>query len=247
GGGAGGLMRWGGDAGKRLEVVDEGRLIVVATGEGQVGPVDGTAQLNFPQDTLEALHTAEQLWRQADLPFKEVDEAARAEPGALIYSADGAPAGYPVEFRQREGYRRMPVEGSARCFEQRLLQDTQLSFGRRCRQQALAQLADALAAPELGQIRMLVVQLTAWQFEERMGAAGPKMNAHDSILRRRVDDKEFGMSSADDGSGESERAPDALAAPSEYSVLSKVENDFDGACGEEAFARMRGAKALVEP
>src|SRR6516225_11647013 len=66
-------------AGKRVEIVDEMRLIVVAAGQGQVGPGDALQALYRSQHLLKTLHPAEQFRCQPNLLGEQLDESPGAE------------------------------------------------------------------------------------------------------------------------------------------------------------------------
>ena len=79
------------DARERAEIVDEMRLIEIAAGESNFGPIDELAVACYmPQDFLETLHAAEKLGRQTDLLGEELDEAPFAQPDLRAHAGDGA-------------------------------------------------------------------------------------------------------------------------------------------------------------
>ena len=74
----GGVVGWA-DAGEGAEVVGEVGLVVIATREGKLDPVNVFAAMKLLDGLLEALNAAVEFWRDADLFAKELREAAGAD------------------------------------------------------------------------------------------------------------------------------------------------------------------------
>lgn len=77
-GALGGGVCGGAQAGEGVEVVGEVRLVVVAAGEGEIGPVDVVATMHLLDGLLEALDAAVELGGDADLFAEKLGEAAWA-------------------------------------------------------------------------------------------------------------------------------------------------------------------------
>ena len=74
----GGGVVGGAEAGEGAEVVGEVGLVVVAAGEGQVGPADVSALVHELEGLLKALDAAVELGGDADLLVEALGEAAWA-------------------------------------------------------------------------------------------------------------------------------------------------------------------------
>ena len=79
-------VRRGRDPGKRLEVVNKMRLIVIAALERHLNPVDFANSVRCPDHLLEATDAAEQLGRQPYFVAEELDESPLAEAHLLYHS-----------------------------------------------------------------------------------------------------------------------------------------------------------------
>ena len=75
---------------KRMKVLDEVRLVIVAARKRDVGPLDLPVVADLLQDALESTNPAEQLRRQTNLVGEHVEEAPMAEtyPGGYIANPD---------------------------------------------------------------------------------------------------------------------------------------------------------------
>ncbi len=89
----GGGVVCGAEAGEGTEVVGEVGLIVVAAGEGELGPGDVGATIHLLDGLLEALDAAVEFGRDADLLVEALGEAAGAEAGGAGEFGDGGGAG----------------------------------------------------------------------------------------------------------------------------------------------------------
>src|SRR5689334_22473391 len=99
-------------AGKRAEVVDKVRLIVVAAGHGNLRPCRPLAVRKSAQRRVKAAYAAIRLRRQADGLAEHLDEAPWAEADAAYYFRDCSSVRQGVKFSQREGdgwMRRFPA------------------------------------------------------------------------------------------------------------------------------------------
>jgi len=67
------------DAGKFFEVMDEMRLIEIATARSHVRPGKFRAVANLLQDLLKAANASKEFGRKTNLIGKKLDEAARAD------------------------------------------------------------------------------------------------------------------------------------------------------------------------
>jgi len=83
----------GAEAGEGVEVVDEVGLVVIAAGEGELGPVDVVAAVHVLDSLLEALDAAVEFGRDADVIAEELGEAAWADSHVAGELADGDGAG----------------------------------------------------------------------------------------------------------------------------------------------------------
>src|SRR5579859_2632510 len=90
-------------AGKRAEVVDKVRLIVVAAGHGNLRPCRPLAVRKSAQRRLKAANAAICLGRQADGLAEHLNEAPWAEADAARYLRDCSSVGQGMKFAQREG------------------------------------------------------------------------------------------------------------------------------------------------
>ena len=89
----GGGVVGGAEAGEGAEVVGEVGLVVVAAGEGELGPGDVGTVVHELKGLLEALDAAVELGGDADLLVEALGEAARAEAGSAGELGDGGGAG----------------------------------------------------------------------------------------------------------------------------------------------------------
>src|SRR6266853_2105271 len=87
----------GAEAGEGVEVVGEVGLVVVAAGEGELGPVDVGSAVDELDGLLEALDAAVEFGGDADLLAEELGEAARADSDVAGEGGDGGGAGGLVE------------------------------------------------------------------------------------------------------------------------------------------------------
>ena len=69
----------GSDAGERLEVVNEVRLVIVTAVQCQMRPIDLAEGMRRANDSLKPADAAEKFRRQADLIVKHFDESALAK------------------------------------------------------------------------------------------------------------------------------------------------------------------------
>ena len=96
-GALGGGVCGGAQAGEGVEVVGEVGLVVVAAGEGELGPVDVGAAVDELDGLLEALDAAVEFGGDADLFAEELGEAARADADVAGEAGDGGGAGGVME------------------------------------------------------------------------------------------------------------------------------------------------------
>jgi hypothetical protein len=71
-----------GQTSERLEVVYEMRLVKVAAGQSDFGPVNPLLMLDEPEGVLEPLDAAEQLWGETNLILKQLGEPLVADADA---------------------------------------------------------------------------------------------------------------------------------------------------------------------
>src|ERR1700741_253219 len=95
----GGGVVGGGDAGEGVKVVGEVGLVVVAAGEGELGPVDVGAAVDELDGLLEALDAAVEVGGGADLFAELLGEAARADTDVAGEGGDGSGTGGLLEAR----------------------------------------------------------------------------------------------------------------------------------------------------
>src|ERR1051326_4297770 len=81
------IDRWG-QTSKRLEIVDEMRLVEIAAGQRQLGPSDGRVAFQQAQDLLKAAHAAKLLRRQAHRLAEDLNKACLAQADALCHCRD---------------------------------------------------------------------------------------------------------------------------------------------------------------
>ena len=98
----GGGVVGGAEAGEGVEVVGEVGLVVVAAGEGQLGPWNVEAAVHRLNGLLEALDAAVELGGDADLFAEELRDAARAVADLAGKLGDGDGAGGAVEVGEGE-------------------------------------------------------------------------------------------------------------------------------------------------
>jgi len=89
----GGGVVGGAETGEGAEVVGEVGLVVVATGEGELGPGDVGTTIHLLNGLLEALDAAVKFGGDADLLVEALGEAAGAEAGGAGEFGDGGGAG----------------------------------------------------------------------------------------------------------------------------------------------------------
>src|SRR5947209_19530675 len=91
------------NASEGLEVVDEMRLIEVATTQRNVCPINLRRRVDETQDLLKTAHAAEQLRRQTDLFAKDLDEAPRAQARLIRHVRDRTRVSLALQFSERVG------------------------------------------------------------------------------------------------------------------------------------------------
>src|SRR6266851_330821 len=89
------------DAGERLEVVDEVRLVEVAARERHIGPIDVRLLIHEMQHALKSPHAAEDLRRESDLFEEELLESAGADADCVDDRRDASDS---AELTERESH-----------------------------------------------------------------------------------------------------------------------------------------------
>lgn len=91
------------EASKRLEVVNQMRLVVIAAGQSNLCPLGRLAWLKALQRLLEAANTTIQLGCQANFFVENLDKSPRTQADLLGHIGDGWDGRRAVKRLQREG------------------------------------------------------------------------------------------------------------------------------------------------
>src|ERR1035438_10620141 len=79
------------NAGEGPKVVNEMRLVEIATGQGDLRPIDAfRAARNVPQHLLKALYAAVKLGRQSNLPGEQLNEPPVAQTNLIGHAGNRA-------------------------------------------------------------------------------------------------------------------------------------------------------------
>src|SRR5262245_51377674 len=108
------------------------RLVVIATGEGEISPVHPCSCRNVAQEAHEAADAAKLLRREADLRTKEGAEVALAQPGHISYLRNRAHMGRLLKRVEGIVNRWMTLQGPPDVGEQSVSEQASLR-GRRWR------------------------------------------------------------------------------------------------------------------
>ena len=102
------------DAGKFFEVMDEMRLIEIATARGHVRPGKFRAVANLLQDLLKAANASKEFGRESNFIGEKLDEAARADAYMIGKFRDGGGGMNVAEKAKRAIDGTMPLQGLER-------------------------------------------------------------------------------------------------------------------------------------
>src|ERR1700691_589210 len=158
------------DPRKRMEVVDEMRLIEIAAIRRYRSPLHRPSRADPPQHSLESPHAAKQLGREPDFAAEHLYESLRAEADLTGNVRDGRGVRQAMKLAQCKGHGRVPFQPLRRLREQCLFQNEKPCLRRAGLQQPLAQLVRQ-SAPQILQRHQRVVQLAGGQAEKRESAS----------------------------------------------------------------------------
>ena len=194
----GGEVGGGGHAGEGLEVVDEMGLVVVAAIECDLCPIDLPGAMYRVEGLLEAAHAAEGFRRESDLLAKELDETARAEADFFRECSDGGDVRRAANVMERIGYGWVPLQWARELREQVLFEDSEHCCDGGGGEHALAELGGS-CAPEIVKCDRCIFHLIDGRAEEGECASRVELDADDTLLLRGVDDEVIGAGAGDDG------------------------------------------------
>ena len=151
-------VRFRGETGDILEVMDEVRLVEVTAVEREFAPLDGTSATDTAYGLLEAPNPAEQLRRESDLLAEDLDEPPLAETGADGHLRDGPRARRAPELPQGEGDGGVTRRGTGYSSEERSFEDAEPALRGPGFEQSLPE-PDGIRAPQLVKRGVFVTQL----------------------------------------------------------------------------------------
>lgn len=227
--------------------MDEVGLVEVAGLERYVWPVDSGAGGDESQNLLKAADAAEEFGRQANFVAEDVDKVARADADLIGDGGDFLRFGCGVKFAESESDGCTALRLTRGDREQMAFEDLRFAAWRRSFEKLFANLRCGSATPEGVEAGVLVVEFAERKFQEVMGTTGFEVDAGDACAGGCVDPEWLRVWSADDAIAEKLAAGEGVVGEDRKAAGAEVEDEFNGAVGEQALFRVRRGRSFHHP
>jgi hypothetical protein len=221
-------------------------LVEVAAGEGNVWPIDAPAQSDGAQDLLEPPDAAEKLGSEADFLLKSLDEAFGAHADLFGDGGDVSRRGPGMKFPECKQDCRMPLQ-TACPLQEALLKYLELQVDGGRGEQLFAQAVGGRRSPYIVQRNLGILQFDRGHPDEREGSAGFEVDTDSGQLLDGIDYKIFRTGPRDEAPTSMMRELRRLPFIDVELIVPKIDDQFDGAIGKNAFKIVRAGLTLEVP